>query len=50
MESGEHLSLDLTDGRFTDPLVAAEYLESIRWPDGPVCPHCGDSERRHYPL
>lgn len=20
---------------------AREYLESIRWPDGPVCPHCG---------
>src|SRR5690606_5576160 len=21
---------------------AREYLESIRWPGGPVCPHCGD--------
>lgn len=20
---------------------AREYLESIRWPEGPVCPHCG---------
>lgn len=20
---------------------AREYLESVRWPDGPVCPHCG---------
>lgn len=20
---------------------AIEYLESIRWPDGPICPHCG---------
>ena len=20
---------------------AREYLESLRWPDGPVCPHCG---------
>ena len=18
------------------------YLESLRWPDGPVCPHCGE--------
>jgi transposase-like protein len=31
--------------------MAADYLASIRWPDGkPVCPHCGDGERRHYPL
>ena len=21
---------------------ARQYLESIRWPEGPVCPHCGD--------
>lgn len=42
MEDGE---LQLLDPRFTDPLAAAEYLESIRWPNGPVCPHCGDTER-----
>lgn len=24
---------------------AREYLERIRWPEGPVCPHCGDTER-----
>lgn len=28
---------------------AREYLESLRWPDGPVCPHCGSKEK-HYPL
>ena len=22
---------------------ARAYLESIRWPDGPVCPHCGST-------
>ena len=37
--------LHLLDPRFTDPVAAAEYLESIRWPDGPVCPHCADTER-----
>ena len=26
---------------FQDPDKAREYLESLRWPDGPVCPHCG---------
>jgi transposase-like protein len=40
--------LFLTDPRFTDPEAAAEYLESIRWPDGVVCPKCGESEREPY--
>src|SRR3954467_11656833 len=44
------LSLGILDKRFTDPLAAAEYLEGLRWPSGPVCPHCGEDERRPYPL
>lgn len=35
--------------RFPDSLSAAEFLESIRWPNGPVCPHCGNDEK-HYKL
>jgi transposase-like protein len=31
--------------RFHDPEVAREHLEAIRWPDGPVCPHCGAFDR-----
>lgn len=27
--------------QFQDPEKAREYLEAKRWPDGPVCPHCG---------
>ena len=46
----EDLSLSVLDERFQDPIAAATYLESIRWPNGPVCPHCGESERRPYPL
>jgi transposase-like protein len=42
------LGLDVYDERFQDPIKAAEYLESVRWPDGPVCPHCGESERKAY--
>src|SRR5262245_34884044 len=49
MSDGD-LALNLTDTRFQDPLVAAEYLESLRWPNGPVCPHCGESERKPYAL
>ena len=27
--------------RFRDEAAIREYLEAIRWPNGPVCPHCG---------
>jgi transposase-like protein len=27
--------------RFRDDTAAREYLEALRWPEGPVCPHCG---------
>src|SRR5688572_17493131 len=29
---------------FTDPDKAREYLEAQRWPNGPVCPHCGNAD------
>jgi transposase-like protein len=29
---------------FHDADKAREHLERIRWPDGPFCPHCGESE------
>src|ERR1051325_11368356 len=31
----------LNQPHFQDPEKAREYLEAIRWPNGPVCPHCG---------
>lgn len=37
--------LDLTDPIYTDPDKAREYLESLHWPDGPVCPRCGEATR-----
>jgi transposase-like protein len=46
----DEMSLGLYDERFTDPLKAAAYLESLRWPNGPVCPHCGESDRKPYLL
>ena len=27
---------------------AYRYLEGLRWPDGPVCPHCGNAEKHYY--
>ena len=32
---------------FNDEAAAYELLESIRWPNGPVCPHCGSTDA-HY--
>ena len=34
-----------TDPIFTDENAAREALESVRWPTGPVCPHCGGTEK-----
>lgn len=36
---------DLTAPHFQDEDKAREYLEAVRWPNGPVCPHCGGVER-----
>src|SRR5687767_7049031 len=44
------MELGAYDEKFHDPLKAAEYLERLRWPNGPVCPHCGESERKPYRL
>ncbi len=49
MSDGD-LTFSVVDERFQEPLKAAEYLESIRWPNGPVCPHCGEAERKPYKL
>jgi transposase-like protein len=27
---------------------AYRYMESLRWPDGPVCPHCGSLEKHYF--
>jgi len=40
---------NLTEARFNDPDAAREYLEGIRWPDGPFCPHCGSFAARRLP-
>jgi transposase-like protein len=36
--------MNLTDPRFTDADKAREYLEAQSWPDGPICPHCGNCD------
>ena len=31
--------------KFRDEESAYEFVERRVWPDGPVCPHCGEAER-----
>ncbi|MBV8030179.1 MAG: transposase, partial [Betaproteobacteria bacterium] len=35
-----------TGDAHTSEQAARAYLESIRWPKGPVCPHCGGADRQ----
>jgi transposase-like protein len=41
------VDINLTDKLYSDESLAREYLEGIRWPNGPVCPHCGEVENVH---
>ena len=41
MENGE-LNLISLSQHFSDEDKAREFLEGLRWPDGPVCPKCGE--------
>lgn len=40
---------NLSAPHFHDKNAARQHLEAIRWPDGPVCPHCGGTEKI-YPI
>ena len=34
-----------TEARFHNEDAARAHLEATRWPNGPICPHCGGTER-----
>src|SRR5437763_10887422 len=38
------MTVNLTDPIFQDEDKARAYFEAIRWPSGPVCPHCGNAD------
>jgi transposase-like protein len=38
---------DLTNPAFTNETKAREYLEASRWPDGAICPFCGQQDTAH---
>jgi hypothetical protein len=35
------VSIDLTNPIFNDETASWKHFEAVRWPDGPICPHCG---------
>ncbi len=47
--SGKNPKGDLTlvqiAQRFSTEDAAREYFEKLRWPNGPVCPHCGNAKQ-----
>ena len=36
---------DIQAPAFTDDNTAREAIEALMWPNGPVCPHCGNVEQ-----
>jgi len=36
---------DLTNPIYSDHNLAREHLEALHWPNGPICPKCGETER-----
>ncbi len=47
--SGKNTQGDLTliqiAQRFSTEEAARDYFEKLRWPNGPVCPHCGNADQ-----
>jgi transposase-like protein len=37
--------MNLDNPIFTDKDAAREHLEAQRWPNGPICPHCGNADQ-----
>jgi transposase-like protein len=40
---------NLTAPHFTNEDRSREYLEALRWPEGPFCPHCGSFNAKRLP-
>lgn len=39
--------IKLSDKLFSSEEISRQYLEKIRWPNGPVCPHCGNNKKSY---
>jgi transposase-like protein len=43
-KQGDELTLIEMTRRFSTEEAARDYFEALRWPDGPICPHCGNTD------
>ncbi len=39
------MNSNLNAPHFHDEQAAYAYVEAILWPNGPVCPHCGNCDQ-----
>lgn len=46
LAASEHLTIKPFTTRFGTDDAARRYLEGVRWPNGPMCPHCPNEEHR----
>lgn len=37
--------INTSESFFRDEAAARRHLEELRWPNGPVCPHCGETRQ-----
>lgn len=44
----KNLNLTSIAKQFSDEGEAYKFVECIRWPDGPVCPHCGVIDHAYF--
>ena len=42
------LNLSTISKHFSSEEAAYELIESLRWPDGPICPHCGSVDHAYF--
>jgi transposase-like protein len=45
--ANDELNLIALAQHFSDEDKAREFIEKLRWPDGPVCPHCGEIDNAY---
>lgn len=45
--ANDELNLFALAQHFSDEDKAREFIEKLRWPDGPVCPHCGQIDNAY---
>ena len=44
----QRISIPALAKKVPDEAAAWLFMEELRWPTGPVCPHCGNTEKHYY--